>query len=50
MNANLTFAMSGFLHRTRFVVVNDRIPRTDGIAHCAAESSREVTSVIHRRV
>ena len=33
MNANLTFAMSGFLHRTRFVVVNDRIPRTDG--HCA---------------
>ena len=33
MNPNLTFAMSGFLHRTRFVVVNDRIPRTDG--YCA---------------
>ena len=32
MNANLTFARSGFLHRTRFVVVNDRIPRTGG--HC----------------
>ena len=27
MNANLTFATGGFLHRTRFV------PRTDG--HCA---------------
>ena len=33
MNPNLTFARSGFLHRARFVVVNDRIPRTDG--HCA---------------
>ena len=33
MNSNLTFARSGFLHRTRFVVVNDRIPRTVG--HCA---------------
>ena len=33
MNANLTFATDGFLHRTRFVLVNDRIPRTDG--HCA---------------
>ena len=33
MNPNLTFERSGFLHRTRFVVVNDRIPRTDG--HCA---------------
>ena len=33
MNPNLTFARSGFLHRTRFVVVNDRIPRTD--RHCA---------------
>ena len=33
MNPNLTFARSGFSHRTRFVVVNDRIPRTDG--HCA---------------
>jgi hypothetical protein len=33
MNANLTFAAGGFLHRTRFVLVNDRIPRADG--HCA---------------
>ena len=33
MNANLTFATDGFLHRTRFVIVNDRVPRTDG--HCA---------------
>ena len=33
MNANLTFARGGFLHRTRFVLVNDRVPRTDG--HCA---------------
>jgi len=30
MNASLTFARSAFLHRTRFVVVNDRILRTDG--------------------
>ena len=29
MNANLTLAT----HRTRFVLVNDRVPRTDG--HCA---------------
>jgi hypothetical protein len=29
MNANLTFAT----HRTRFVLVNDRLPRMDG--HCA---------------
>jgi hypothetical protein len=34
MNANLIFARSGFLHRTRFVLVNDRVPRTDG--HCAS--------------
>jgi len=33
MNANLTFATGGSLHRTRFVLVNDRVPRTDG--HCA---------------
>ena len=33
MNPNLTFARAGFLRPTRFVVVNDRIPRTDG--HCA---------------
>jgi hypothetical protein len=33
VNANLTFAKGGFLHRTRFVLVNDRVPRTDG--HCA---------------
>ena len=32
MNANLTFATGGFLNRTRFVLVNDRVPRTDG--HC----------------
>ena len=32
LNANLTFATGGFLHRTRFVLVNDRVPRTDG--HC----------------
>ena len=36
MNPNLTFARSGFLHRTRFVVVNDRIPRADGqCARCS---------------
>jgi hypothetical protein len=33
VNANLTFVRGGFLHRTRFVLVNDRVPRTDG--HCA---------------
>ena len=33
MYANLTFPTGGFLHRTRFVLVNDRIPRTNG--HCA---------------
>jgi len=33
MNPNLTFARSGFLRQTRFVLVNGRIPRTDG--HCA---------------
>ena len=33
MYANLTFATGGFLHRTRFVLVNDRIPRTN--RHCA---------------
>ena len=33
VNANLTFATGGFLHRTRFVLVNDRVPRTNG--HCA---------------
>ena len=33
MNGNLTFARGEFLHLTRFVLVNDRVPRTDG--HCA---------------
>ena len=33
LNANPTFATGGSLHRTRFVLVNDRVPRTDG--HCA---------------
>jgi hypothetical protein len=33
VNVNLTFARGGFLHRTRFVLVNDRVPRADG--HCA---------------
>jgi hypothetical protein len=33
MNPDLIFATGGFLHRTRFVLVNDRVPRTDG--HCA---------------
>jgi hypothetical protein len=33
VNANLTFTRGEFLHRTRFVLVNDRVPRTDG--HCA---------------
>jgi hypothetical protein len=28
VNANPTFATSGFPHRTRFVLVNDRVPRT----------------------
>jgi hypothetical protein len=30
MNTNLTFGTGRFLHRTRLVLVNDRIPRTDG--------------------
>jgi hypothetical protein len=30
MSPNLNFARSGVLHRTRFVLVNDRIPCTDG--------------------
>jgi hypothetical protein len=30
VNANLTFATDEFLHRTRFVLVNDRVPRTNG--------------------
>jgi len=29
MNANLTFATGGFPHQTRFILVNDRVPRTD---------------------
>jgi hypothetical protein len=34
MNTNPTFASAGkFLLRTRFVLVNDRVPRAD--AHCA---------------
>ena len=32
MHADLTLPTGGFLHRTRFVLVNDRIPRTNG--HC----------------
>jgi hypothetical protein len=30
VNANLTFATDESLHRTRFVLVNDRVPRTNG--------------------
>ena len=30
VNANLTLATDGFPHRTRFVLVNDRVPRTNG--------------------
>jgi hypothetical protein len=33
MNPNMNFARIGFLYRTKFVVVNDRVPRTD--RHCA---------------
>ena len=33
VNGNMTLASGGFLHQTRFVLVNDRVPRTDG--HCA---------------
>jgi hypothetical protein len=33
MSTNLTFATGRFLQRTRFVIVNDRIPSTGG--HCA---------------
>jgi len=29
MNANVTLATAGFPHRTRFVLVNHRIPRGD---------------------
>jgi hypothetical protein len=29
MNVNPTFATRGFPHQTRFVLVNDRVPRTD---------------------
>jgi hypothetical protein len=32
VNADPTFARGGFLHRTRFVLVNDRVPRA---GHCA---------------
>jgi hypothetical protein len=31
--STLTFATGGFPHRIRFVVVNERVPRTD--EHCA---------------
>jgi hypothetical protein len=31
--STLAFATGGPLHRTRFVIVNDRLPRTD--EHCA---------------
>ena len=40
MNANLTFARGGFLHRTRFVLVNDRVPRTDTL-RTVRQRSRE---------
>jgi hypothetical protein len=33
MGTDLTFGTGGFLHRTRFVLVNDCIPRMNG--HCA---------------
>jgi hypothetical protein len=33
MSTNLTFATGEFPQRTRFVIVNDRIPRVGG--HCA---------------
>jgi hypothetical protein len=33
MNANLAFATGRFQHQTRFVLVNNRVPRTD--RHCA---------------
>ena len=33
MGTDLAFATGGFLHRTRFVLVNDCIPRMNG--HCA---------------
>ena len=41
MNANLTFATGGFLDRTKFILVNDRVPRGSII---------KKASVIHRRV
>jgi hypothetical protein len=31
--STLTFATGGFPHRIRFVIVNERVPRTD--EHCA---------------
>jgi hypothetical protein len=33
MSTNLNFSVGGLTHRTRFVLVNDRIPRSD--EHCA---------------
>jgi hypothetical protein len=33
MSTNLIFANGRFLQRTRFVIINDRIPRAEG--HCA---------------
>jgi hypothetical protein len=33
VSTNLNFAVGGLTHRTRFVLVNDRIPRSD--EHCA---------------
>jgi hypothetical protein len=47
MKANMTFATGGFLHRTRFVLVNNRVHARTDTAHCAAGLSRKATSAIH---
>ena len=49
MSSNLSFAAGGFPQGIRFVLVNNRVPRTD--EHCAVcgGPKRKVTFVIHKR-
>jgi len=47
MSTNLTFATGGFPKSIRFVLVNNRVPRSD--QHCAVVLLRKATFVIHRR-
>jgi hypothetical protein len=50
MSTNLTFATCGFSQGIRFVLVNNRVPRTDErCALCAVALSSMAMSAIHRR-